>query len=262
MQISPRPRITSLPGDAEISTVPWSEISERIGRLWVPRDSPHHSLIGMTRSGKSYLAVNGILRPHAVHDPVLIIDVKGDDETLSQTGQVVKELPHRYRRRLRRNLIGEEPEAEWFRMVVSEDWHEARRQVRNALKQINYEGKKRKINWKIYADEIRALTDPKPPSLNLLPYFDEIWLRGGSRGIQLIAATQAPRWAPRSMYDQPQFHWIGNIEDEDAQKRLREIGGFERYHLPALRSLQRHNWIYTDRLVDADGRFRAITKVD
>jgi len=49
----------------------------------------------------------------------------------------------------------------------------------------------------------------------------------------------------------------------DALDRVaREIGGMERYHLPVIKSLQRHHFIYTDNLDDDGLRYRGITKVE
>lgn len=202
------------------------------------------------------MIVNGIL-PHREHRKVLIIDVKGDDKTLVQTGKPVRRIPKRGWRTFSDWLSEERPREHWYRLVVSSDWTDARNQVGKALQDVYSEG-----DWTVVLDETRALTETRIPSLNLGPQVEQMWIRGRSRGIEVVAATQGPRWVPRSFYDQAQFHWIGTVEDEDSQKRLREIGGMERNHLESLKTLPRYHYVYTDKLGDDGVRFRGITKCD
>jgi hypothetical protein len=242
--------------DASIPHVAWEDIHHRVGGFWIPGDAPHHAIVSQTRGGKSYLIGNGILK-HKERERVLIIDVKGDDPTYAEIGKPVDRIPSNFSRSFNDWLSEERPREHWYRLVVREDWKDAREQVGKALASCYKEH-----DWTIVLDETRALTDPRPPGLNLSPLVEQLWLRGGSKGINVVAATQGPRWVPRSFYEQAQFHWIGRIEDEDSQKRLREIGGMERYHLPVIKSLQRHHFIYTDNLDDDGLRFRGITKVE
>ncbi len=244
------------PADANIAHVPWDEIHGRVGNFWIPGDAPHHSIVAQTRGGKSFLIGQGILR-HKEYDRVLIVDVKGDDPTYAEIGKPVDKIPKLGIRTFKDWLSEAKPREHWYRLVVREDWNDARQQVGKALAQCYKEH-----DWTIVLDETRALTDARPPGLNLSPLVEQLWLRGGSKGINVVAATQGPRWVPRSFYEQAQFHWIGRIEDEDSQKRLREIGGMERYHLPVIKGLQRHHFIYTDNLDDDGIRFRGITKVE
>lgn len=198
----------------------------------------------------------GIL-PLINFEKLLIIDVKGDDPTLTENGGMGQEsghVPHPFWRSMNIWLSTEKAEEQWFRLLVKEEWNEARSQVLKALKRVNKEG-----DWTIYIDETRALTDPSEPSLRLRPQIEDLWLRKGSRGICVVAGTQGPRFVPRSFYDQPQFHLIGQVEDLDSQKRLREIGGLERWHLNQIRDLPKHHFVYTDN--QEDTRYRAITKV-
>lgn len=240
----------------QIPHAAWNDIYNRVGNLWVNKKTPHHSIIAQNGGGKSYLIVNGIL-PHREYNNVLIIDVKGDDPTLANTGKPIHKIPKRGFRTFNDWLSGEKPREHWYRLVVSEDWNDARTQVGKALEHVYREG-----NWTVVFDETRALTETRPPALNLGPFVEQMWIRGRSRGIEVVAATQGPRWVPRSFYDQAQFHWIGTVEDEDSQKRLREIGGMERHHLETLKSLPRYHYVYTDRLNDDGTRFRGITKAD
>lgn len=234
----------------------WDAIHERVGKLWLPKTNPHHSIISQTGGGKTYLIRHGILS-HIEDENVLFIDVKGDDPTADNLGKVVTSVPRKFWRNFKKSISHPRPMESWYRLLVHEDWNDAREQVKKALSDCYKEG-----NWTIVLDETRCLTDPKPPNLGLGPFVEQLWLRGRSRGICVVAATQGPRWVPKSFYEQAQFHWIGVVEDEDSQKRLREIGGMERNHLHTIKHLEQHHFVYTDRL-DEDGiRFRAVTKVD
>lgn len=242
--------------EQSIPHVHWNEVSGRVGGLWVPKKTPHHSILAQTRSGKSYLIGHGIL-PHRQYNKVLIIDVKGDDPTFEEIGKPVRKIPSQFSRTFNDWLSEGKPREHWYRLIVSEDWHDARRQVGQALSRVYQEQ-----NWTVVLDETRALTDPQPPSLQLRPQVEQLWLRGGSKGIEVVAGTQGPRWVPRSFYEQAQFHWIGAVEDEDSQKRLREIGGMERHHLQTIKTLKPHHFVYTDRQSDDGIRYRAVTKVE
>lgn len=236
-----------------IGKVAWDEVYGRLNQFWIPKDAPHHSIIAQTRGGKSYLIGNGILPMHADRK-VLIIDVKGDDPTFAEIGKPVRKIPKRGYRTFNDWLSEEKPREHWYRLIVSDDWTAARSQVGKALTDCYNEQ-----DWTIVLDETRALTDPQVPGLGLRAHVEQLWLRGGSKGICVVAATQGPRWVPKSFYEQSQFLWTGRVEDEEAQKRLREIGGMEKHHAAQIKELPRHHFVYTDGIEEQ--RYRGITKV-
>lgn len=226
---------------------PWDEVRQDIFKRWTPKDAPHHSIISLSGGGKSYLATRGLL-PMRGWRHTLIIDNKGDDETLNDVGRRVRQLPRSdpwFRNR-------DDPDHSWYRLVVFDDWAKAREQVKAALAHVYRQG-----NWTVFVDETRNLTDPRIPSLNLRSYVEQIWLRGRSRGVELVSMTQAPRWVPSSFYDQPSFVWIGRINDERAHQRLREIGGLRRNHLGIIQRLQKREFL----VVGDGGDYTAITRV-
>jgi hypothetical protein len=226
--------------------------------LWVIQDAPHHSIMGQTRSGKSYLTRHGILDT-CLYDRVLFIDGKGDDPTISGPpgpglGKVVERFPSKLHRSSRQFMKDkEEPRGQWFRLVTSTDWGRARDQVGEALTEAFREG-----NWVIVVDELRYVTDARMPGLNLGPEWEQIVLRGGSRGVGLVNLTQEPRWVRGSFYTQSSFYWMSRIEDEAAQKRVAEIGS-SRGLLEVLGRIPRRMWVYMDNL--EDDRYWALTKV-
>src|SRR5579863_4257699 len=175
--------------DVSIPTKEWKEVQARVDKLWQPQYAPHHSLIGQNGAGKSHLIVHGIL-PLCQHDNVAIFDSKGDDPVLMASGaRPVRKLPSR----LRRSLDNDNPRDGWYRIVIADDVGRAREQVGLALERIYSEG-----NWIVVLDETRAISDPRSPGLGLQPLLDRMWLRGRSRNICVVAATQAPRWVPTS----------------------------------------------------------------
>lgn len=228
----------------------WNEVKHEIYDRWKPDDAPHHSIICITGGGKSYLYTRGLLPMRGWRKNV-IIDIKGDDKTLDGVGRRVRQLPQSPRHHFWQKET-QKPSREWYRLVVYDDWNRAREQVRDALARAYAEG-----DWTIYIDETRHLTDGREPSLGLRPYVEQVWLRGRSRRVEVVAATQAPRWVPSSFYDQPSFVWIGRINDERAHQRLREVGGLRRSHLPIIQRLQKRQFL----VIGDGGDYTAITRV-
>ena len=235
-------------GIESIPHKPWEEVKFEVFKRWRPLNSPHHSIISLSGGGKSYLATRGLL-PMRGWRKTLIIDNKGDDETLRDVGKRVRQLPKKDSLWSRDR---EQPDRHWYRLMVYEDWGKAREQVKDALAHCYRQG-----NWTIFVDETRNLTDPRVPSLNLRNYVEQIWLRGRSRGVEMVSMTQAPRWVPSSFYDQPSFVWIGRINDERAHQRLREIGGLRRDHLGVIQRLQKREFL----VVGDGGDYLAITRI-
>jgi hypothetical protein len=235
-----QPRTSLSRRDSDLVSIPtrdWKEIQSRVNKLWIPKFAPHHSLIGQNGAGKSHLIVHGIL-PLCAKDNVAIFDCKGDDPVLSASGaKPVRKLPSK----LRRTLDNDNPRDGWYRIVVSDELQRARDQVGEALETIYAEG-----NWIVILDETRAISDPRSPGLGLQPQLDRLWLRGRSRNICVVAATQAPRWVPTSFYDQCQFVWCSRIRDERAHQRIMEIGSMTRAHIPHIANIRKRRWLYMD----------------
>lgn len=244
------------PQGTDIPWVQWDGVRSYVDRMWDPENCPHHSIIGLTGSGKSYLAINGILKPMCALDRVLIIDSKGGgDKLVAAVGKKVSEIPRDtwYNGLWRRK---DESYRNWFRLEVDHNRLRAREQVRTALSRVYKEG-----NWVVFIDEIHHITGPVGPNsacLGLGGWVDQIYRMGRVRHVSIVASTQAPRYVPTSFYDQAGFAWIGRLRDEDKQKRLLEIGGLSKKELPYIASLKRREW-----LLSADnGEYFARTKVN
>jgi hypothetical protein len=247
---------TALRAADEVLVVPrmsWRVVQSRIQRLWVVRDASHHSLIGQTRSGKSYLMRYGIL-PTCAYDNVIIIDGKGWDPTLDGLGRVVRKFPNRAQLMSRQWMEERRrPGSNWFRLVTSDNREQAIEQVEEALRSAYGQG-----DWIVIIDELRYVTDPKEPCLGLKGLYEQIVLRGGGHGTGIVSLTQEPRWVPSSFYTQSSFYWFSKVQDERALQRISEVGS-SRQLLPLLAKVPRREWIYMDDLDDE--RFWALTKV-
>jgi hypothetical protein len=235
-----------------IPTVGCSTVQQYVNKAWDPENCPHHALIGLTGSGKTYLGINGILRSMCARDRVLIIDTKEDDKLLASAGRPVEKLPKNpYYVGINRSKQ-QEREAFWYRLVVSDNRAKGREQIATALQRVYKEG-----DWVVYIDEAYDITAPRAPFYNLSPLLEQIWRKGRSRRVSTINATQTPAWVPRTMYNQASFAWIGRTRDVQVQKRLLEIGGLTKDDLATVSGLQRRQWL----LAADNGEYFAKTTV-
>lgn len=226
-----------LPDEDSYPWKPWRDVRSYVNETWDAENTPHHSVIGLTGSGKSFLIRHGLL-DMSRGDRVLIVDTKGDDKAISTIGKPVKDFPKRawYVGLSRRQ---KEPMANWYRLKVSDKNETARAQVGYALNSAYEEG-----DWIIVIDELfDIVSTDKNVGLGLRGLYQKIMRKGRSRHVPMIAATQNPVWMPSEFYDQASFAWIGCIRDETRQKRLLEIGGLSKRDLPIVASLERRQWL-------------------
>jgi hypothetical protein len=216
----------------------WPEVHKFVDHAWDPENNPHHSIIAGTGGGKSFLAINGILKPMCRDDRVLIIDCKRNDKLVASVGKPVTEIPPKTWPTRKR-----EPFDMWFRLCVhdqftSEGRGKAKLQVYNAMHRVYNEG-----DWVVYFDEIQDIGGIRQPNLGLGMHIDEMYRKGRSRHLSILASTQAPRYVPGSFYDQASWAWIGRLADEDRRKRMREIGGMPKDALPIVGELQKRDFL-------------------
>lgn len=219
--------------------VDWRVVHHYIRLTWDRENTPHHSIVGLTGSGKTFLTVNGILKPLCANERVVFFDTKnGTDKTLTDSPAVPCSL-------LPKNTWGgnrlgrkREPFDSWHRIVLSPNRGQAQYQVNETLQRVWREG-----NYVLVFDELRYMTSPRAPFLGMESPITQMYTMGRSKHIRIVAATQSPVWVPSSFFDQASFAWIGKIRDEMRQKRLLEIGGMTKAELPAIASLQRRQWL-------------------
>jgi hypothetical protein len=229
----------------EPQRIPWPQHQAWLDHHW--HAGQHVSVVGVTGGGKSYLFRHG-LHPLWSDYRSLLVDVKGDDPTLAGLGQVVRswrEIEELERRR------DAEPRA--YRLIVPEwEYQPGRRRgtgleraqeaVGTALHNAYREGR-----WLVYVDEARALTDSQNSfGLGLRGVLENIWQRGRSREVTLVAGTQQPVWMPSSFYSQPSFLYIARML-EPPTEHLREIGGRTQLMRELLPQLRRHEFLFVER---------------
>lgn len=223
----------------------WEVAAETLEQTWGP-DAPHFSVWGQTRvAGKSHFKRYGLM-PLVPNDRVLVIDNKGGDPTWRGWGKDIGRLKKAMFRR-----EGHKPRDGHYRLVLPRKTAEARAICAEALERCFTEGE-----WVIVLDEGRAITDPRAPNLNLRPAVDELFLRGGSRGLMLVHGSQAPRWCTSCAYSECAHSAIGRTRDAQVHQRLQETSGFTRELVPTLAALQRHEFL----LISEGGDVLMITK--
>ncbi len=229
--------------------ISWSQHRSWLDHHWLP--GQHVSVVAVTGGGKSYLLREGLL-PLWRDYRALVIDVKGDDPTLAGVGQVVEGLPSTERTQGR----GQPPEhgPRWYRLVVPEwDFAGARKRGRSGLEhaqQVTGEtlhAAYRMGDWLIVLDEARAVTDHVSTfGLGLQGVVENIWQRGRSRRVTLVACTQQPLWMPGSFYSQPSYLYLGRML-EPPTAHFREIGGDTRVIRETLPQLERWEFLFVER---------------
>jgi hypothetical protein len=224
-------------------------------RAWLDHNwhrGQHVSIIAATGDGKSYLVREGLL-PLWADYRVLILDVKGDDETLAGLGQLVHSFPAVEDNPQQQPPAGERvyrllvPEFEWSprsgsKRRDSPGLRRAQEVAGTALHRCYQQG-----DWLIVLDEARAIVDNEQAfGLGLRGVVENIWQRGRSRGVALVSCTQQPLWMPSSFYSQPSVLYIARML-EPPTNRLREIGGDTQLMRRTLPKLARYEFLVVER---------------
>lgn len=242
-------------GALVIPDVPWDKVAGRVHRNWNPDTGPHHVIFAMTRAGKTHLITRGLL-PLCTYSRVLIIDVKGEtDHAWDGYGRPVNELPPEF------SLDnGDDPDngggpiGMWYRLTADETDKTARHRVRAALEQVQDEG-----HTVVVIDEARALTDSEGTGMGVRALIEALLIRGGSRNISLIIASQSTAWATSSVKDQGAFLWIGATRDTAGQGRIAEIIGQPKSFVSTIQSIRKRQFLYSDN--EGEHPMLAITSV-
>ena len=216
--------------------MPWPEHYLKLDQLWEP--GQHTSIIVPNGMGKDYLITRGLL-PLWLGYKVLYIDIKKADPTLAGFGRLVHQFPSFWERAGRR--------PHWFRLHVNSalggvGMDRQRWIIYDALKQAAREG-----GWLVVIGEISYVAN----HLHLGQVLRDIWIRMRNE-ITLVGATQAPRWAPGELYDQPARVYLGPIRDSASRKRLIEIGGNTDIIKAVMPTLEKFDFLYIDTRDAAD----------
>jgi hypothetical protein len=183
---------------------------------------------------------------------------KPRDSTIRGLGHQVKSFPGWDRRThyANRELESErwESDPEWFVLRLpsykwtqdgkrgSESWQRAQKLAGESMDRAFREG-----GWVVVVDEVRAFSDADSPSLGLSAVLENLWQRGRSQPVTVIAATQAPARAPYSMYDQARYVYLGRTLDVGRYQRISEIGGNTELIKRVLPTLEHQEFLFVDR---------------
>lgn len=237
-----------------LNRVSWRQHVAYLSRVWQPggrtpdnpeaNTSPHVSLIAPTGEGKTYLVTRGLLPLWGDDYRVLFVDCKDDDPILEGYATKVRSFPGQIRQSLQSK--------QWYRLKIPSRFTKATKtQQQNILFQALRRSYLQK-DWLLIIDELRV-----PLRLGLEDFLVEIWERGRSQRVTMIADTQAPRWMPGHFYDQPGHLYIGSTMDQRTRIRLKEIAGNSKAIVDAMPQLRPFEFIY----VGEKGRKMEIVKV-
>ncbi|HJS94527.1 MAG TPA: hypothetical protein VJ741_09700 [Solirubrobacteraceae bacterium] len=221
--------------------IPWAQHRAWLDHHW--EAGMHVSGVVQTGGGKSYLTRYGLL-PLWTDYRTLYFDVKGDDPTLAGLGRPVREFPDE-----ERGSGPQDDESRIYRLLVPE-WEfdasrrstggleRARRVAGGALDRAYKQG-----DWLLVLDETRAFTDTANEfGLGLRGVVENIWQRGRSRRVTLIALTQQPVWMPSSFYSQCTLMYVG-AEVDLSNEHMRDIGGDRDALRRAVSELREHEFV-------------------
>lgn len=238
-------------------------------RMWAPQlhGGEHITIIASTGDGKTHMIRWGIL-PLYRRDPVLIIDAKRDQGTLSTyggCGRVMSRFPgyaDRLRFRARRDdspAWAKDPEVWRLRpaeyrwkpgaKTSDRDYQAARRLVGGAIDRVLHEGR-----WALVVDDVALVTDKDPPGLDLGAPMRAAWKLGRDKLLTVIAATQEPVSVPSEMWSQPSHIFLGGTTDERRYERMGEIGGDRRVIQVVVSRLAKREFLYVHGERGPDGR--------
>jgi|SRR5579884_1674875 len=228
--------------------IPWRQHRAWLDQHW--HAGQHVSIVAATGGGKSYLIRHGLL-PLWRQYRTLLIDVKGDDATYAGYGVPVTRIPEAELSREGPRPAGQGERL--YRLIVPEFEYQPGRPDRVGLRKAQ-EVAGRAIDqayksglWVVVLDEARAVVDsPQSFGLGLRGLVENIWQRGRSRGVTLIAATQQPLWMPSSFYTQPSLIYLSRML-EPPTEHFREVGGNSRVIREVVTRLERYEFLVIER---------------
>lgn len=235
---------------------PWAEHMAFLEDHW--QAGQHCSIFAATDGGKTHLWRR--LLPLWQRYPVLVIQNKPKDSTAAGLGRQVRAYPgmgervkYEIRRRAQPDSEAWARDPEWFVLALpryrwtpdkgkrggDKSYDRARRIAGEAMDRAYQEG-----TWVVVFDEVKGLAGREEPHLNLPAPMVNMWERGRSQPVTVIAATQSPALAPTAMYDQPRHLYLGRIQDVARQERLAEIGGDTKLIRELLPTLEGREFLY------------------
>ncbi len=227
----------------------------------------HVSMIGPTGRGKSTVA-KGILARRPGRQ--IILAPKGADPTLAGFGKQVKSWPPGIFVDKRPNegapIWDQSHFPKGFRKLKD---HERKQRILRLEPPLKSEEDmetmtahfRRAIvdSWRdgvhtLYIDELGVAA----AEMHLARLINLVMITGRSRGTTILSAVQAPRYVPRSTYDQAQHVLLWRQRDKEGVKRISEISGVDTDEVKgAVVDLDYHEFLWVDAVKDNLTRVRA-----
>lgn len=222
-----------------IERVKWKELEPEFINSWGRPEgrieSEHISVVGPTRSGKSFFTTYVTKKRAEIRDShVMVIATKPADKTLKSTSwPIIRKWPPEYGKH-ERFILWPQTSRD-----AKENYYNQRNTIGTALTAIWQEN----ANTIVVFDEIAYVEQ----ELQLKLLINRYWRESASLGITVMATTQRPRNVTRYMWSEPAWVVAFRPDDEDEAKRVAEIIGGRRLYTPALLDLHRHEFIIINR---------------
>ena len=209
-EILPRPEPPATGHEAlELAPhIPWRQFLREVPFA----QGDHITLIGRTKSGKTTLAVGGLLPLPSIGRFVVVAGTKSRDPMydallakgykFNNTGRLdYRRAPHVIVRPELDSLADRRGQQEVFRRMLDQVFREG--------------------NWTLYLDEVRYLSD----TLRLQGDLETLWLQGRTLGVTMVASTQEPVSVPRVAFSQIEHLFVFRLTDRERITRAAELAG-------------------------------------
>lgn len=200
----------------------------------------HVTLVGLTGSGKTYLAYQLLEQAARPELPAIVIVMKPRDATVEKFSKkvgyrMVRDWPPQFAERLRKKPSGYvlKPDHD-FDPDIDTPRHRAifRRAILGSYK---------RGNRIVFGDELYSLCE----ELHLAKELITVWTKGRSMEAGLWGATQRPSHVPLWAYSQAQHLFLAYDPEKRSQERYAEISGVDPLLVKTtVLSLQEHEWLY------------------
>jgi hypothetical protein len=200
-------------GEIKVIAVHWHMFLHYMQTEWRPGD--HIAVIGPTGEGKTTLVIP-LLKQRKW---VIVLDAKGEDETLEKAGFVrVTKLP------LPRQIRNDIAEGKPARIIIggASDSDDADKYLRDLMKKaiamVRAQG-----GWTVYADEFQILADQRMYGLG--KDIERLQVAARSKRTSVVVSYQAPAWVPKSSTRQTTWVILMSTRDIQMIKTVAEAMG-------------------------------------